>query len=419
MLTAAGARSAERDPDVELGRPPDLRGDAFCGVVPISRDEPNNRFRVLRGSQRLVRASRVRASVRSARRALSKVGYSDPDVLPWQPAQPLCLDGYRAHEDGPVAHRFPLNAVVFGTKAAEPTLLEAVLADVRRRLGAPLQHERIVVGSSGVIVVVCVDAVLRIAVGPGRQRLAAQLHALEDLRRSHLPAETAVELPWPVATGETGIASWSVERRAIGRTAPSPLSPFLIDTATDFLVALWSVSEGSGAGGVRDDAAVVAAHADPSAAEQLLSLAEDLERELAAVPRGFVHGDFWGGNLLVDGNRTLTGVIDWASATAHGLPLLDLLHLQVSDRREQSGARLGPALLDRIRRPTGHESATVARYCERIGLPRSTALHRDLALAYWLQALARDIVDPDREADPTVTPGWQRENLHRMLVGLS
>ena len=40
-----------------------------------------------------------------------------------------------------------------------------------------------------------------------------------------------------------------------------------------------------------------------------------------------MHGDFWSGNLLVDGGGRLSGVVDWTSARAAHLPLVDYFHL--------------------------------------------------------------------------------------------
>ena len=69
-----------------------------------------------------------------------------------------------------------------------------------------------------------------------------------------------------------------------------------------------------------------------------------LDAELAGLPRGFGHGDFFAGNLLVDGGR-LAGVVDWDGAGPGRLPLLDLLHLLVTSRWRGADLAWGPAII--------------------------------------------------------------------------
>jgi aminoglycoside phosphotransferase (APT) family kinase protein len=44
----------------------------------------------------------------------------------------------------------------------------------------------------------------------------------------------------------------------------------------------------------------------------------------SSVPRTFVHGDFWAGNILVSDGR-ITGVVDWEAAMISGEPVRDLV----------------------------------------------------------------------------------------------
>ena len=71
-------------------------------------------------------------------------------------------------------------------------------------------------------------------------------------------------------------------------------------------------------------------------------------------PRTVVHGDFWFGNLLVDGGR-VTGVVDWESCAPRGEPLRDIARFVVSyalylDRHTKAG---GPVRGHRGLRATG------------------------------------------------------------------
>jgi aminoglycoside phosphotransferase (APT) family kinase protein len=63
-----------------------------------------------------------------------------------------------------------------------------------------------------------------------------------------------------------------------------------------------------------------------------------------ATPRTVVHGDYWFGNLLLDGDRVV-GVVDWESGTLVGEPLRDVARFAVSyalylDRHTRPGRRV-------------------------------------------------------------------------------
>ncbi|MDQ6900153.1 MAG: aminoglycoside phosphotransferase family protein [Candidatus Dormibacteraeota bacterium] len=63
-----------------------------------------------------------------------------------------------------------------------------------------------------------------------------------------------------------------------------------------------------------------------------------------ASPRTAVHGDFWAGNMLVDGNE-LSGIVDWEAGTVSGEPIRDLVRFALTyalylDRHVLSGVRV-------------------------------------------------------------------------------
>jgi aminoglycoside phosphotransferase (APT) family kinase protein len=49
----------------------------------------------------------------------------------------------------------------------------------------------------------------------------------------------------------------------------------------------------------------------------------------ARTPRTVVHGDFWFGNVMVDGDQ-VSGVIDWESGSASGEPIRDLVRFALT-----------------------------------------------------------------------------------------
>ncbi|HEX3268912.1 MAG TPA: aminoglycoside phosphotransferase family protein [Gaiellaceae bacterium] len=84
---------------------------------------------------------------------------------------------------------------------------------------------------------------------------------------------------------------------------------------------------------------------EPTIDADLDKLAAIYERlRIDRVPRTFVHGDFWCGNLLRDRDR-LTGVVDWEAASASGEPVRDLVRFALMyalylDRRTRAGRRV-------------------------------------------------------------------------------
>jgi hypothetical protein len=326
----------------------------------------------------------------------------------WERGAPL--RDPRAADGGARAHRLPLNAVVTARREPAATLLDAAA----EAASADALGSRI--GSSGVLVAETDRGFLRVAVGPARTALAAHATALAELRRAWPAAPVADRAPWTLAAGETGLAAWALERRLEGATPPPAIGPRLAAECLDFLVALHDVrGDAPATASCAADAEVVAAECAPAQAARIRTLGEDLDQRLVGLPRGFAHGDFWSGNLLVSGD-SLTGVVDWAAAGSSRLPLLDLLHLHVSARRELTGASLGAALLDYAGDATGAERATAAAYERRTGVDADRG---DLIAAYWLSATARELTDPDRSRDRRAAARFVRDNVDRVAERLA
>jgi aminoglycoside phosphotransferase len=83
----------------------------------------------------------------------------------------------------------------------------------------------------------------------------------------------------------------------------------------------------------------------PDVASDLANVAE-LERRLAQhrIPATVVHGDYWPGNLLVEG-RTVAGVIDWEFGRLAGPPTRDLARFVIGyslylDRHTSAGRKV-------------------------------------------------------------------------------
>lgn len=86
----------------------------------------------------------------------------------------------------------------------------------------------------------------------------------------------------------------------------------------------------------------------------LARLAATLREEVTGqqVDIGWVHGDYWAGNILAseDGTRIL-GVVDWDLAGSPELPLHDILHLLLYARRLNGNLELGEVVASALHRP--------------------------------------------------------------------
>ncbi|MFN8567188.1 MAG: aminoglycoside phosphotransferase family protein [Kouleothrix sp.] len=82
--------------------------------------------------------------------------------------------------------------------------------------------------------------------------------------------------------------------------------------------------------------------------DKLQSVEALLRRRLigSELPFGWVHGDFWPGNLLVRPAGELSGIIDWDRALPGQLPLLDILHLFAYMRKMHRHIELGEAIVE-------------------------------------------------------------------------
>ena len=90
---------------------------------------------------------------------------------------------------------------------------------------------------------------------------------------------------------------------------------------------------------------------------------ETLRRRLHAawagreVEIGWVHGDFWLGNVMVDpATGVAAGIIDWEWAARDELPAQDLVYACVHSRMLASGGELGDVVAEMLQRPAWEEA---------------------------------------------------------------
>lgn len=416
-LASAGGELVDDAPDVEIASPKELVGDAQAAIVPIDAAERSDgRARFIRAADRLAGSLAVGRRAAAARRRGLRRGYAEATTVTWEPHSRL-RPSLAAAPDARSFQRFPRHLVVIlHRRARGPTAFEAAVQAAEAELGRRLEIGTILLGSSGVIVASERDVVLRVSIGPAAGRVAEQRAALESLRSADPSPFVSDRIPWALAAGSAGLAVWSLERRLPGIPSPPALAERLAADCVHFLCDLYA-ADGAGpdAGSPARDAEI-AANEFAEHGEELRELGRRVEEALPSPPRGFGHGDFWTGNLLVE-NDSLAGVVDWPSAGPARLPLLDLMHLRANEVRERNGSHLAVVVLADLlpeARAGGHELDRA--YCRRLGLKLSSRDLETLVGAYWLEELRRDLVDPDRDPDKPQRSDWRAAHLRVLDV---
>lgn len=276
-------------------------------------------------------------------------------------------------------------------------------------------------------------ALLRISPS-GAARLPHETRVLHELAAAKLPAPIAAALPRRLAAGTVSGSAYAVDALVPGVPADT------LETDAEAWAAvsgttvglLTSLHQATATRIVCDDDqlhAWVDAPLDVLAqgaarwhllapTSRIAALRERLRAALrgVVVEAGWVHGDLWSGNLLVDpSTRAVTGVVDWDLAASPDLPLLDVLHLLLHHRRAVSGQETGQVVADVVRGRASwdaHERALLdrSRWC----LPDGGPADEDLVLLAWLRHVAAISLQQRRYVAHSVR-AWELRNVHRVL----
>lgn len=162
---------------------------------------------------------------------------------------------------------------------------------------------------------------------------------------------------------------------------------------------------------VRTVSALLGAGSDVARAEAFARLESELVSRLAgcAVGVGWIHGDYWPGNVRVSESGSIVGVVDWDSLQSRELPLHDSLHYAVTALRlaqgQQWGAMIGGML--NASATEAEELALAELHATAPGVDRRTAL-----LLYWLRG-----VEANWRRHPAASerPAWLDANVTPVL----
>jgi hypothetical protein len=416
-LAEAGAVLVDEAPDVEIADADALRGDAGHALVPLARMPADDVSYTGRVVARLAGPLALRGDIRSARAALKRHGYTRIETATFDYGHAL-----RRNDVGPpptLRERLPRNAIAVGAAAgARPsrTLLDAVTARAGESLGTHISQPR-TGARAGILVTFASDAVLRVAVGPARTQIISQAEALKTLREACGDALDKSLIPWTIDQGRLGLADWSLEPRLRGASPGWVLDTRVVGSMLDFLAGLHSCRNSSAAKRTpADEAEEAASFLDAKYSAALHKLGREVSEAIAELPYGFAHGDFFTGNILVEGSK-IVGVVDWDAAGPNRPPLLDFLHIWLLGRRKISDVDWGPSIVSDLlpwARDGGDD--VVRSLARRIDVDVSPTKLTALVAAYWLARLAAQLT---RYADRPDRPVWMRQNVDFVLHELS
>jgi len=131
---------------------------------------------------------------------------------------------------------------------------------------------------------------------------------------------------------------------------------------------------------------------------------------------GWIHGDFWTENLLVDpASRRLTGIVDWDSADPSALGHHDLFHLVLYDRKKRNRTEIG-AEICRAAGPApawdAVEGPIIERAVELIGSAGSSEAQRTATALYWLRLVS---VNLERQPFLRRRRAWVDDNVRQVI----
>ena len=114
---------------------------------------------------------------------------------------------------------------------------------------------------------------------------------------------------------------------------------------------------------------------------------------------------------MVSRDGAVRGILDWGTYRARNLPLYDLCHFIVHDRKQESDESLNAATIRALhpRRLAPIEEAAVARYCERLRI--GERVRRACELAYPIEVPTTTMTHWDYDR-----PRWVEVNFGEALA---
>ena len=129
---------------------------------------------------------------------------------------------------------------------------------------------------------------------------------------------------------------------------------------------------------------------------------------------GWVHGDFWLGNVMVDPlTGVAAGIIDWEWAARDELPAQDLVYACVHARMRASGGELGDVVAEMLQRLVWDDAELALHRAAHA--PIGSAIDPDVLLLVWLRQVAANLVQSPGLAHNLL---WVLRNVASVLRAL-
>jgi aminoglycoside phosphotransferase (APT) family kinase protein/SAM-dependent methyltransferase len=164
---------------------------------------------------------------------------------------------------------------------------------------------------------------------------------------------------------------------------------------------------------VRSRARLVASRMrDPAVAACIGAIAERACALLdgAPIPCVVAHGDLRAKHVMIHADGSLAGLLDWGTARAPNLPLFDLMHFIIHDRKQQFDEVLDRATISVLhpRHFAPREEAALSDYCARLGIDER--VRRACELLYPLEVAATAFFNWDYDR-----PRWVEDNFAKTV----
>lgn len=183
-------------------------------------------------------------------------------------------------------------------------------------------------------------------------------------------------VPDLIAMGSVDGLTAAVESRLPGRR-PNRLEGAIVNQVSKVVRHAAEITPQTGSTAshaVEGMVAAITLRTDPVHSRIITDLGAAATEVLEGSPSGFQHGDLWFKNLLVDRGQ-LSGVVDWDSWTAEGVPGVDLLGLVATSDRLRLRMGVGEAVSRRVWRNRAETLKTMGLASDQLDA---------IGIAWWL-----------------------------------
>jgi hypothetical protein len=129
---------------------------------------------------------------------------------------------------------------------------------------------------------------------------------------------------------------------------------------------------------------------------------------------GWVHGDFWLGNVMVDpATGAPAGIVDWEWAARDELAAQDLVYACVHARMQAGRGELGDVVAEMLRRPAWEDAERTLHGAAQASV--GATIDPDVLLLVWLRQVAANLIQSPAMA---YNPLWVLRNVASVLKAL-